>query len=215
MAVSYADDNMAESAVWIGPFEIPVRLYLQGQGYCDFTPEMKSKLQQKNLEAAVDLARSMSEKLNEWYRAPVANGPGIKGLFWPFETNRYALTQKDLPEGFKDNAQTAQPNSIWNATYMARGGKYAIYLNPYLPGIQDETADAPLKKAEEGFKASLKQYAELAAQESKVPIKPESLVLPGADEAQRYLWRIRTSPLAMEIIVARKLNATIVVYVEY
>ncbi len=43
----------------------------------------------------------------------------------------------------------------------------------------------------------------------------ESLVLPGADEAQRYLWRIRDSQLAMEIIVARKLNTTSVVYVEY
>jgi hypothetical protein len=39
--------------------------------------------------------------------------------------------------------------------------------------------------------------------------------LPGADEAQRYLWRIRDSQLAMEIIAARKLNTTTVVYVEY
>jgi hypothetical protein len=215
MTYSYQDDDMAEASVWLGPFVIPARLYLQGQGICDFKPEMRSKLRQKNLDAAVELARSMAEKLNEWYRTPVANGPGIKGLFWPFDANRYALVQKDLPEGFKPDARSVLPNSLWNATYMAQGGKYAVTLNPYVPGVLDETADAPLKKAEEGFKNSLKHYADLAAQESRVPVKPETLVLPGADEAQRLLWRIRDSRLAMEIIVARKLNTTTVIYVEY
>ena len=134
--------------------------------------------------ALVRLMKDFLANFETWYDAPVAGmrGDGFKGYFWP-DPEPFYLTASELPKGMviEKTPDFSAANIAGSASYLvpkSKGEKYTLSFDIRKPYGTDDNIASSLEFTKEDFTAAV------AAMK-----KPETLQLPGADEAYRMVWQ--------------------------
>lgn len=222
--VAYGSGSAANAAAWRGPFKLGLLVVFTKEGRCS-PPEREQAWKERLGAEAGEMTRAIMERFDQWYFDRLADGPGVKGLYAPFDVSRYAPTPEERPAGSK--LLTERLSLVWNwyersSRQVEKEGilwqqEYLLGINSFQPEAKDASADEPLKKARTWFEKTAASYEETfakgaAVMESKAP---EKIVLPGSDEAMAFVWRPKTVMIGKHyqgghILLIRRANVVMI-----
>lgn len=222
--VAYGSGSAANAAAWRGPFKVALLVAFTKEGRC--SPPEREKAWKERLGAeAGEMTRSIMERFDKWYYDRLADGPGVKGLYAPFDVSRYVPKPEERPAGSK--LLTERLSLVWNwyersSRQTEKDGilwqqEYLLGINSFQPEAKDASADEPLKKAHNWFEKTAASYSETfvkgsAVMESKAS---EKIALPGSDEAMEFVWRPKTVMIGKHyqgghILLIRRANVVMI-----
>lgn len=224
IAARVINQPVSHCSAWRGPFNIAARVDLMMSKPCAFPEEKLRALHEGTLEEAVDLTKSVMTQFDEWYGYRVADGPGVKGLYTPFDASRYAPKPEERPSGFKLRTERASLVWQWHEQYSQEkdlngavwASNYVLGLTSFQPEAKDPSAEDPLNKAHKFFETMTKTFTEGLAQRPDLWEfkKSGNISLPGADEAVELLWRPKIARIGRHgtgghIILVRRANVVV------
>ncbi|MFA6316424.1 MAG: hypothetical protein WC943_03325 [Elusimicrobiota bacterium] len=181
----------------------------------------------KNSSTAAELAGRVLAALDAWYTSPVADGPGIKGLFYPV-CEGFSLSESELPEGLemtkkgvfggKDCSGTAESYED-SFTAIEKGSSDNPSKEPNTYNVRwraigfiaaEESAAGPSTKAAEWYQGAVRDFS-AGSPSAFAQAKP--IALPGTDEAVEAKANpvFRYNNRCAHAIVMRKANVVVVV----
>jgi len=232
---------------WRGPFKFAVELNCllvsEGEASGELsdlrrTPHNQTRLTTACTEApqaGMEYAKAFLDSFEQWYRRPVASGPGPKGLYWPLHIGRYRFKPADLPPGlvltntsesrYEWYHREAQEIKVQDANQAQPGpapGTCYVSLQASYPKEDDPNASAPMTRTRAAIDKEIADIRRYYTTEGTQLAGPTRIALAGADEAVEVMhgytpkdepdWRPSWSH---HWILARRANVLVKVQHDY
>ena len=170
---------------------------------------------------ADQLAAGILMDMDKWLNTRIAQGPGIKGLYYPLKLENYILADIDLPPGL---VRSSQPDTSWfswsqnyqfipDANTPNKYDYYYVYLlSQDIRSSDDVKASDPIARAQTIREDRVSEFKGRQFFDA-----PKNIALPGADEAVELKAdpKLTSRDQLEHVIVFRRANVTVVVASRY
>jgi chaperonin cofactor prefoldin len=196
------------------PFKIWFRLLIEGENFYylrnkDWTPSHKGAA-----NTVFSVGSQITDKLVEWMKMRVAQGPGIKGLFYPYAVKDLNIDMNSLPsalviKSLYDNGADCFLEKKISDRHLV---KYRLRIYTFPMDSLDDAADAPVKKAEKKMKEEVESFAKQFSASQFKSSGVKDAKVSGSDESVRIISSSTSTKL--DVLLVRKGDMVITVYVD-